>query len=256
MLEEVLAKEPDHSVARALFERLSASGERPRPAREPEADAELEPMPGSEPRPERSPDTAPPPAPAPIDPTSPAPAPIDPTSTAPAPIDPTSTAPAPIDPTSTAPAPIDPTSTGAEPIQPPAAAPASSRPSPERDAILLVSGADDRVFLYWEASARAFEQVERKPGSALVARVVSISPGIFGSRRSERDFELAGHEGCFELAVVGRAFVRAALGVRDAEGFAPLAIATAVESDGDGRAGPSGVAARALAAYRAASAPR
>jgi hypothetical protein len=203
MLDEVLAKEPDHDAARSLRDRLAAGADLPKP-----------------PAPRRQrisfadpPDSAPEPVPVPAPDSTPA---AIHTAPAPEPVPVPVPAPAPIH---TAPAP--------EPVPVPVPVPALSVSLPPSPYLLTLALSGQRQ-VYWEVPAHTWDALRsRAPHGRAVLRVLSFRTRAGKVERRAHDLSPDAEVGSAVLPGLNAdAVVRAALGWESDGRFLPFVIAS------------------------------
>lgn len=234
ILDEVLAREPDHEAARELRGRLMAEMERAKPSSPvvaaPQAAAEAAPS-----------------GPAPSGPAPSGPAPSGPASAeaAPATAASSSAEAAPAEP-----APAEEAVQGAvreDSAEAPAApAHSASAASPEArsptaaDVVVTIAEAPGHVYLYWEVSERSLSRARRRqPDGHAAIRLHEVRPDWDGARHSERELEIELPSGSRSVSVDTGALLRAALGWRSAAGFVPFAVGSELTLPGGNGAEPS-----------------
>lgn len=244
MLDEVIAREPEHTAARKLRDRIAEERDlgpgRRRKVVETKAELIVTPQPPAVA--EATPEAAPavrvpdPPVPQPtvpqpaepeppFAPDPPLPEPAVPQPEVPEPAVPTPEVPEPSMPEpAVVPEPAVPEVPVPEPVVPEPAVPVAQVAAPASVApAVLVLRARDRAFVYWRLPAVS---------GALRLRSVTVSPSSAGSAIAEEDFALPRPTGGFWLSrVTPSAELRAALGELTSDGFSPLFVARVVDSD-------------------------
>jgi hypothetical protein len=205
MLDEVLAKEPDHEAARSLRDRLAAGADpkQPAPRRQkisfadpPEADLPPEPAEEPEPAPEPTPTPAPSPA------VEPAPAPTPAAEPAPTPTPAAEPAPAPV--------------------------PVPTLPLPPSSPYVLTLAVAGQRQIYWEVPAHTWDTFRsRAPHGRAVLRVLSFRIRAGKVERRAHDLSPDSEVGSAVLPGLNAdAVVRAALGWEADGRFLPFVIAS------------------------------
>ncbi len=236
MLDEVIAKEPDHKVARTLRDRLAGSAKSAPPDPAPDRDEDVEP-----------PEAASGPQAAPAAMVASAVSEVVSASTAAVPSvvahlhepDATVAKGAQLQPSEPPPdSEVDsdrptPVMAHVAPVLPKPADPVTSAvadaPAVSRGAagamessVILVRGQGERVYVYWELGDAVFSD----PRGRAVVRVVTHLPGWNGAERRERSLELSTQTGeAWLTGIPERAVVRAAAGFPSVEGFAVFTVA-------------------------------
>jgi Tetratricopeptide repeat len=205
MLEEVLQREPDHEVARALRQRLRAERESaPDRARKRRAPEPAAPVAAAEAVAEAAAWDA-----------------------APAPSEPTAAREAPLVSEAEVQIPEAPPVAADRPARAPEPAAEASAPEPEAPALVLLRDGD-RAYVYWEVPSRWLKLQEngaQRP--ALVARTVGFVPREAAPEQSVRDFEPTERVGGAWISKLQKGEVlRAALGYRQGAEFSAVAVAS------------------------------
>ena len=243
MLDEVLAKEPDHDPARALRDRLAAGVDIPAPAprrRQKITFADPEPIVPIVVEGEPAPETPPEPAAAPVNVPVPVPVPDSPS--------PTVEAPQPVE------AP-EPAAAASEPVEAPepveASAPAAAAPvnvpvpvpvpdSPFSSPSLLTLSLSGQRQIYWELASHTWDALRlRAPQGRALLRVISFRTRAGKVEKTSQDLTPDAEVGSAVLpGVRADAVVRAVLGWEADGRFLPFVIASDLSSSVVGRHGP------------------
>lgn len=192
MLDEVLAKEPEHEMARALADRLRAdsSSQRRRAAHASDAVEHT--------------------------PASPEPAPT---------LEPLDVV---IEPAAAA---AD-VSVGAdEPMEEPVPSDMRRGPPIEHDSLTMIVGSD-QLYVYWELTDESVERARTGQGEGqIVVRIARFIPGPQGAEHRDEDIPVGSSSG-FAVLPKGdeNTVVRAALGFSHASGFVPLSVAVELDT--------------------------
>ncbi len=242
ILDEVLAREPEHEAARELRDRLTAEVERAAPsgpavAPPPEvAPEELEPAAEDEPVAEAEPaagERAEPAAGG--EPAGPVVRGVMQESSA-----------------RPAMAPVLPSSVSTIPAPP---AQTESRVLLAADVVVTIAEAPGRVYLYWEVSDRSLGRARKQHADGrAVIRLLEVRPSWDGAQKTERELDIELPSGSRRVPADDKALVRAALGWRSAAGFMPFAVGSELSPPGGNGREPSlsPPELRALERYRTA----
>lgn len=108
---------------------------------------------------------------------------------------------------------------------------ATAEQGPESDALFFRTD-ESGTRLYWELSALSIDRSSRRmPEGKAVIRVVAVHPDPAGIRRDQHDLPVEGSAGVCRVAFRRPAVVRAALGWLAPEGFHPFVVATDLDGD-------------------------
>jgi len=229
MLDEVLDKEPDHTAARSLRDRLARENKRSTPPPpEPEPEPELAPLseePASEPTLASAVEEIPPVVkperekeieheePEPEPESEPEPQPEKEIEHEHAVFEPVE-------------APLSP-----EPI----AGPVTPAITPTSDVVIAIRATNGTVYVYWELSAATEARARaRHPSGRAVVKIATYRPGFGIAHRLEREFDAALPSGAALVpGIAARSIVRVALGWKTSDDFRALAVGSELEK-GDG----------------------
>jgi hypothetical protein len=222
MLDEVIAKEPDHAAARSLRDRLRGESGKREPIAPPEPELELD----DERLDDERLELVQPPPPGPEQP-----APAEPEIEPEKPAEPEAPPPKPDEPE--IPEPKQPPEPEVpEPAPTTIPQPEPPRPGPvvprARDAIATIVTEAGSVWVYWEIAESSLDRARRRwPDGRAVVQVIALEPRWEGALRYEHQIAAEPVTGESVLPPFGeRAVARAALGWRAPDGFHPLAVGT------------------------------